>query len=457
MIPFTSGLLVSGEKRTLLLSICSVRSSPRSCLRERIISSSPMILTPHFPSVLRASIDLPSSKSLSNRALLLGALSGNGAQVERRSTCDDTCVMSHALEQRPEVVDILAAGTAMRFLTAYFAGCKGEVHTLTGTQRMKERPIGVLVEALRRLGADIQYEATEGFPPLRITGRQLQGGTLDLPADVSSQYISALLMVAPRMCEGLTLRLQGTIISRPYIDMTLQLMARFGIQAQWLNEQTLYVPAQPYATGVTYTVESDWSAASYWYEMVALTSDAEARIELPWLLKESLQGDAAVRRFFEPLGVQTTFCPERGNIVLQKNPSLLLPEGEPLVLDLINQPDLAQTLVVTCALLRRPFRFTGLRSLRIKETDRTAALAAELLKFGITLGVEGDDVLYISSYPTDAPCYDGTPIATYHDHRMALAFAPAALRCPGIQIADPEVVSKSYPDYWKDIASLSAK
>lgn len=414
----------------------------------------PTTYSPNLPAMLRATINLPSSKSISNRALLLCALSGPDSSVERMSNCDDTYVMWRALTQRPATVDIMAAGTAMRFMTAYFAICRGEEHTITGTERMRQRPIKVLVDALRQLGADISYMDNEGYPPLHIKGRNLQGGRISLPASVSSQYISALLLVAPTMTQGLTLELVGDIISRPYINMTVSMMRTFGADIEWTDAHTLHVAPHAYLSDVIYPVESDWSAASYWYEMMALTPDAGATITLPWLYKESLQGDSAVSRYFEPLGVHTAYDTEHELVVLTKCADALLPEGQAYELDLIGQPDLAQTLVVTCAILRRPFRFSGLRSLRIKETDRMAALQAELAKFGITLGIEADDVLYIDSYADGTPHYNGQPIATYHDHRMAMAFAPAAMVCEGVQIANPEVVSKSYPRYWEDLEGL---
>lgn len=414
----------------------------------------PTTYSPNLPATLRATINLPSSKSISNRALLLCALSGPDSSVERMSNCDDTYVMWRALTQRPATVDIMAAGTAMRFMTAYFAICRGEEHTITGTERMRQRPIKVLVDALRQLGADISYVDNEGYPPLHVKGRSLQGGRISLPASVSSQYISALLLVAPTMAQGLTLELVGDIISRPYINMTVSMMRTFGADIEWTDAHTLHVAPHAYLSDVIYPVESDWSAASYWYEMMALTPDAGATITLPWLYKESLQGDSAVSRYFEPLGVHTAYDTEHELVVLTKCADALLPEGQTYELDLIGQPDLAQTLVVTCVMLRRPFRFSGLRSLRIKETDRMAALQAELAKFGIALGIEADDVLYIDSYADGTPHYNGQPIATYHDHRMAMAFAPAAMVCEGVQIANPEVVSKSYPRYWEDLEGL---
>lgn len=374
------------------------------------------------------------------------------------SNCDDTFVMWRALTTRSHEIDIMAAGTAMRFLTAFFSTCPDEEHIMTGTERMRQRPIGVLVDALRHLGAEIEYTENEGFPPIRIKGHQLQGGKLSLPANVSSQYISALLMVAPQMTDGLTLTLEGDIISRPYIDMTLSMMRTFGAEALWTADNVISVSPKSYHDGVIFNVESDWSAASYWYEVVAILPNkvhgAPFSITLPWLHAESLQGDSEVQRLFRPLGVETEFDTEHECAILRHNPAIAMPEGEVYEANLVNQPDLAQTLVVTCVLLRRPFRFTGLRSLRIKETDRMEALRNELAKLGVTLGIEGDEALFVSQYDSSVPTYNGEPIATYHDHRMAMAFAPARLLCHDLQIAHPEVVSKSYPNFWEEFANL---
>ena len=413
-----------------------------------------MTYTPHFPPCLRAEVELPSSKSLSNRALLLAALSGPEATLDRPADCDDTRVVWHALHDRPFTIDILAAGTAMRFLTAYFALCPGEVHVLTGTERMRSRPIGVLVDALRALGAAIAYEGREGFPPLRVEGRQLEGGEVAMQASVSSQYISALLMIAPLTRRGLTLRLEGEVVSRPYIDMTLALMRESGARAGWTGAQTLRVEPGSYRREHLFEIESDWSAASYWYAMVALSPDPAATVSLRYLRADSLQGDRVVRSLFEPLGVSTELGGFSGRACLRKRPLSPDEAAQPVEADLSACPDLAQTLVVACAFLRRPFRFTGLRTLRIKETDRLAALQAELRKFGAEATVEGDEAIYIKDYPPAFPAWNGQPVATYHDHRMALSFAPAALRCPGFSIADPGVVSKSYPQFWSHLESL---
>ena len=402
-----------------------------------------------LPNHLQATISLPSSKSICNRALIIAALSGKQTQLHNLSDCDDTCVLVRALQSEEEVIDIMAAGTAMRFSTAYFSTVPG-TRIVTGTERMRQRPIGVLVEALRKLGAQVEYVDAEGFPPIRITGQRLKGGSVELPANVSSQYISALLMVGPTLAEGLRLHLVGTILSRPYIEMTISLMRQFGAQVEWSDEATICVAPQPYTPLKAFSVESDWSAASYWYELVALSPDPDARIVLPYLFNDSLQGDARIREFFRPLGVHTAFTSE--GIVLTKQ-QVVAPEM--LHLDLSEQPDLAQTLVVTCAMLRQPFHFTGLQTLKIKETDRIAALRTELKKMGICVEEARDSELFCSDFgATELPPNAFVSIDTYDDHRMAMAFAPCAYRYPALRINHPEVVSKSYPTFWQHLAQL---
>ena len=402
-----------------------------------------------LPHLLQATISLPSSKSICNRALIIAALSGKQTQLQNLSDCDDTRVLVRALQSEEEVIDIMAAGTAMRFSTAYFSATPG-THIVTGTERMRQRPIGVLVEALRKLGADIEYVDAEGFPPLRIQGKPLKGGSISLPAHVSSQYISALLMIGPTLAEGLCLHLEGTIISRPYIDMTLSLMRQFGAQAEWTDDATICVAPQPYRPLQVFSVESDWSAASYWYELVALSPDPAARIVLPYLFQNSLQGDSRIQDFFRPLGVHTEFTPE--GVVLTK---MQTAAPATLRLDLSEQPDLAQTLVVTCAMLRQPFHFTGLQTLKIKETDRITALRTELKKMGILVSEARDSELFCSDFGATAlPPNAFVSIDTYDDHRMAMAFAPCTLRYPALRINHPEVVSKSYPAFWQHLESL---
>ncbi|WP_320982440.1 3-phosphoshikimate 1-carboxyvinyltransferase [Parabacteroides goldsteinii] len=388
---------------------------------------------------LRASVQLPASKSISNRALILNALSYSPYDIQNLSDCDDTEVMVKALNSDSRDFDIKAAGTAMRFLTAFLSKIVGE-WTITGTERMKNRPIKLLVDALNSLGARIEYMEKEGYPPLRIFGSALQGGEISLAGGVSSQYISALLMIAPLMENGLTLHLEGNIISRPYINLTLQLMEQFGVKATW-NGQTIKILPQEYKP-IRFTVESDWSAASYWYTIMALSKNAE--IELLGLFKNSLQGDAAGAKLFAQLGVGTTFT-DRG-VMLKYNGNVT----KKLIYNFINEPDLAQTFVVTCVLLNIPFRFTGLQSLKIKETDRIEALKTELRKLGYLLTDSNDSILEWNGERCEP---EADPIiATYEDHRMAMAFAPAALVLPkGLKVADPEVVTKSYPAYWEDL------
>lgn len=399
------------------------------------------------PNNINTEINLPASKSISNRALIVHALSGGNAVIHNLSDCDDTQVMINALRDMPEVIDIMAAGTAMRFTSAYLSVTPGE-HVITGTERMKRRPIGVLVDALRRLGADISYEGEAGYPPLRIKGKQLEGGTLEIPGNVSSQYISALLMIGPVLRKGLELRLIGNIISRPYIDLTLHVMHEFGCKIEWSSVDTINVKPQQYADR-DYVIENDWSASSYWYEMLALSDNMENRVVMPGLMDASRQGDSVVRYLYSLLGVKTAFKKKDGGIVSDvviTRHSTALPRME---YDFINQPDLAQTFVVTCCALNIPFRFTGLASLKIKETDRIEALKIEMRKLGYVIHDANDSELIWNGErcdPDESPVID-----TYEDHRMAMAFAPLAIKFGTICINNPEVVSKSYPNYWEDL------
>ena len=399
------------------------------------------------PEQLQAIVSLPASKSISNRAMIIYSLAGGEQLPENLSDCDDTQVIVEALSNMPEVIDIKAAGTAMRFMTAYLS-VMGKTHTLTGTERMRHRPIGVLVEALRHLGAEIEYAGEEGFPPLHITGRELEGGYLELPGNVSSQYISALLMIGPMLKRGLTVKLLDDIISRPYIDLTLCMMREFGAEADWTSVDTIEVKPRPYASR-SYFIESDWSAASYWYEMVALSDDPEAEIRLTGLMDGSKQGDSSVRYIFSLLGVKTIFETQEANIpqcVTIRKSGRFVPRLE---YDFVNSPDLAQTFVVTCALMGVPFHFKGLQTLKIKETDRIEALKTEMRKLGYVIqDVNGSELLW--SGERCEPMGPVPAIDTYEDHRMALAFAPAAL-CLPVVINNPQVVTKSYPHFWESI------
>lgn len=389
----------------------------------------------------KTSVQLPASKSICNRALILNALSYSPYEIQNLSDCDDTDVMVKALNSNDSHFDVKAAGTAMRFLTAFLSKVVGE-WTITGTERMKNRPIRILVDALNAVGAKIEYLEKEGFPPLRIMGSALQGGEISLDGGVSSQYISALLMIAPLMEKGLTLHLQGKVISKPYIHLTLQLMKQYGVESEWVGS-TIKVAPQSYRP-LPYTVESDWSAASYWYEMMALSQQAE--IELKGLFKESLQGDAAGAKLFAQLGVATDY--KAGGVVLRKNGNVC----QKLIYDFVNEPDLAQTFVTTCTFMDIPFRFTGLQSLKIKETDRIEALKCELRKLGYVLTDTNGSILEWNGERCEPEPHP--VITTYEDHRMAMAFAPASLvRKEGIEIAHPEVVSKSYPHFWENLES----
>lgn len=391
-----------------------------------------------------ARIMLPASKSISNRILILNALSRSPYAVGNLSDCDDTCVMVEALRSGSTCFDIHAAGTAMRFMTAFLSQKPGEWE-LTGSARMKQRPIRLLVDALCLLGGRIEYAENEGFPPLKIYGRPLTGGKLELEGNVSSQYISALLMTAPCMQKGLELTLTGRIISKPYIAMTLRLMEIFGVGSRWSGNVIAIAPGT--YRPVPFTVESDWSAASYWYEMAALLPDAE--FELAGLQSDSTQGDAAIADYFRPLGVSTRYVD--GGVRIRRDG----PVCREMNADLTDQPDLAQTLVVTCALKGIPFRFTGLQSLRIKETDRMAALKTELKKWGYLITDVDDSVLQWSGercVPETSPVVD-----TYDDHRMAMAFAPVSAVTGSVVIRHPEVVNKSYPSFWQHLASAGFK
>lgn len=401
------------------------------------------------PASLNTSVKLPASKSISNRALIICALAGVKEEElpDNLSDCDDTEVIVEAMRSMPDVIDIKAAGTAMRFMTAFLAATDNGEHVLTGTERMKQRPIKVLVKALRQLGADITYDGVEDYPPLRIKGKKLNGGSLEIEGNVSSQYISALLLIGPMLRDGLELRLIGDIISRPYIDLTLWTMREFGADAEWTSVDTITVKPKPYVPH-PYLVENDWSAASYWYEMAALSDQQDVEVRLDGLMDGSKQGDSSVRYIFSLLGVKTLFgTKEDGKpttVTLRKSPHRI----PRLEYDFLNSPDLAQTFVVTCAMKGIHFRFKGLQTLKIKETDRIEALKTEMRKLGFVIhDVDGRELVWDGERcePEEIPAID-----TYNDHRMALAFAPVAMKQP-IVINNPEVVSKSYPHYWQDL------
>lgn len=388
-----------------------------------------------------ANINLPASKSISNRVLIINALSFNPYTVNNLSLSDDTRILKDALFSNRNKFDVGHAGTAMRFLTAFLAKIAGEWE-ITGSQRMKERPIKILVGALNQLGAKIEYLEKEGFPPLRILGSHLKGKIIELDGSVSSQYISALLMIAPTIENGLILRLRGTITSRSYIELTLKLMKEFGIRHEWKGN-VISVPEQNYLPK-DFSVESDWSAASYWYQILALAEKGEAFLEN--LNLKSYQGDSVIAGWFKTFGIHS----------VQKEKGLLLSKfsaqkPERLKLDFMENPDVAQTMACLCIALNIPFHFTGLHTLKIKETDRITALKNELSKLGAILvepsaGELEWDGKVDDNLKESFPC-----IKTYNDHRMAMAFAPLALAGYPLNIENPEVVTKSYPGFWEDL------
>lgn len=390
----------------------------------------------------KTQINITGSKSESNRLLLLQSLYPD-LKIENLSNSNDTRLMQSALQSMDREINIQHAGTAMRFLTAYFAIQPGREVLLTGSARMKERPIRILVEALQNLGADIQYAEAEGFPPLIINGKALQKSAIQLRADVSSQYISALMLIAPKLENGLSITLEGTVASAPYIRMTLDLLKSLGVaggfegQRIWISPCSAVMPRHV-------TVESDWSSASYFYGITAL-AEIGSEISLSSYLKNSLQGDSALAWIYRPLGVETDFQ-SNNTIVLRKTSP---PQISELNLNLADTPDLAQTIAVTCLGMGLGCHLTGLHTLKIKETDRLEALKTEFLKLGAEVSITRD-ALFLKPLAKINP---GVSIATYKDHRMAMAFAMLCLKAP-ISILNAEEVSKSYPDFWTDLESF---
>jgi 3-phosphoshikimate 1-carboxyvinyltransferase len=396
------------------------------------------------------SIRISGSKSETNRLLLLQALYPQ-IILENTSDSDDSEVMLKALSGDEKNINIHHAGTAMRFLTAYFAIRENKEVIITGSPRMQERPISILVDALRQLGAEIKYEANEGFPPLRITGKKLTKNKIAIHANVSSQYISALLLIAPALENGLELTLEGTITSIPYINMTLALLHEAGVKASFEGNKIVVKPASSINITLSavegqnptpITVESDWSSASYFYSIIALSNHG-TEIKLSSYKKTSFQGDSALVEIYKSFGIETIF--EKDVMILRKSDVDYLP----LEFDLNHTPDIAQTIAVTCFGLGISCHLTGLHTLKIKETDRLTALHTELTKLGAKVTITNDS-LTLKTSDTINP---NIKIATYYDHRMAMAFAPLALRIP-IEIEDAEVVSKSYPSFWNDLKSI---
>lgn len=388
-----------------------------------------------------SSLKITGSKSESNRVLLLKALY-KGLIIKNLSNSDDSVLMQEALSSTSSTLDIHHAGTAMRFLTAYFAIQPGKTTFLTGSSRMQERPIKILVEALRTLGANITYTNSEGYPPLKIIGTTLQNNKVELQANVSSQYISALLLVAPTLPDGLVLQLRGKITSIPYINMTLSLLNELGVKTRFDSN---IIRVKPLAAPINkiFTVESDWSSASYYYSVVAL-SPVGTQLDINSYKSNSLQGDAILKDIYKLFGVQSEFNGTTLSLLKLKTSAV-----DTLNLDLSNAPDIAQTIVVTCLGLKIDCNLTGLHTLKIKETDRLAALQNEIRKLGTEITISNHSLHLHSPMPLKS----NAKIETYNDHRMAMAFAPLALKTD-LSIEHAEVVSKSYPDFWNDLSDI---
>ncbi|MBU3821352.1 3-phosphoshikimate 1-carboxyvinyltransferase [Flavobacteriaceae bacterium XHP0103] len=389
-------------------------------------------------------IIITGSKSESNRLLLLKALYPE-IELENVSNSDDSNLMTQALVSNSDIIDIHHAGTAMRFLTAYLAIQEGKTFIITGSERMKERPIKILVEALNSLGANITYTNNEGYPPLRIEGKNLSKNKVSLQANVSSQYISALLLIASKLEKGLELTLEGEITSVPYIKMTLALLDEVGVESSFKNNTITVKPNTKKIAPKTLVVESDWSSASYYYSIAAMC-EVGTEISLSFYKENSLQGDSVLADIYKHFGVVSTF---NNNTVTLKKESVDL---KPLTLNLQNAPDIAQTIAVTCFGLGMACDLTGLHTLKIKETDRLVALKTEIEKLGGEVNIT-DASLHLSP---SGKINKKVSIATYHDHRMAMAFAPLALKTSLI-IEDANVVSKSYPAFWQDLKSIGFK
>ena len=396
----------------------------------------------HSTCNLKSTITISGSKSETNRLLLLQALYPN-LKLENSSNSDDSVVMTLALQTEKKIIDIHHAGTAMRFLTAFFSTQPNREIILTGSDRMKERPIKILVEALKQLGAKIEYLENEGYPPIKIVGQKFFKNQVTLKADVSSQYISALLLIAPKLENGLQLTLEGKITSIPYIKMTLSLLNEIGVKTVFEGNSIKVVPQKEIVSGKPQVIESDWSSASYFYSIVAL-SKIGTQITLNSYKKNSLQGDAILSEIYNDFGVQTQF--ESNSIVITKNNSSSL---KTLNYDLNNSPDIAQTIAVTCFGLGIACNLTGLHTLKIKETDRLEAMKVELSKLGATISTTNDSLSLLNS----DKIIPNISIETYNDHRMAMAFAPLALKT-NLYIQNASVVSKSYQNFWKDLESL---
>lgn len=411
------------------------------------MSSEKIIISNRGRSV-KGTIQLTGSKSESNRALIMQALSEGKVRIENLSKAADTVTLESILKTQftpqingePLLIDVGPAGTAMRFLTAYTASQSGK-YILTGSERMLKRPIGILVDALRHIGAKIEYAGQEGFPPLMITGPLDQKtAQVSVKGNVSSQYISALLLIAAKLPLGLELLIEGELTSTPYVEMTLAMLEQVGIEYSW-DGNRIVIESQEFRPSAI-TIEPDWSAASYWYAMAALSDKAE--IFLPGLNGYSLQGDSQITEIMANFGITSQFKDE--GVYLEKEPKIIYRK----IFDFKDCPDLAQTVIVCCAALGHEATFTGLETLKIKETDRVKALQTELLKIGVKL-IEKNQVFKLDCSELHLP--EKISISTYDDHRMAMAFAPLALKIDQVEIEDAQVVEKSYPHFWEDLKS----
>jgi 3-phosphoshikimate 1-carboxyvinyltransferase len=393
---------------------------------------------------LKGSIQLPGSKSITNRVLIIKALCEDDFALTNFSQSEDSVTLLQLINSTEQVLDAKDGGTTLRFLTAFLAIHEGDV-TLTGSERMQQRPIGPLVDALRQLGAEIEYKSKEGFPPIFIKGKMITGNKIEIDAGVSSQFISALLLIAPMLKNGLIIKMKGDIVSKPYIDLTLQIMKHFGISYEW-TQSVISIPQQRYIAK-DFKVESDWSAASYYYAMAALCDDVDLKIY--GLNKLSFQGDAVIVKIMDKFGVQTSYI-ENG-IRLTKNENSV----KNFEYDFKQCPDLAQTMIFVCAALGIPAQITGLNNLKLKETDRIKAVKTELARIGIPLKEFGFG--WNLGVNLNLQLLHDLDFETYNDHRMAMAIAPLAIQYNSITINNPNVVHKSYPAFWDDIQQVGLK
>ena len=394
---------------------------------------------------IKGIIEIGGSKSESNRLLMLREYSSH-FKISNLSKSDDTKTLINALANTDKIVDVNHAGTAMRFLTSYYASKLNSKITLTGSDRMKNRPIGILVDALRDLGAEIEYKEKEGYPPLRIIGKNLIGNEVSLPANISSQFISSLMMLGVKIDNGIKLNLEGNITSKPYILMTKKLIDKIGCNVV-INNNEIVISRNYKSLNKIIEVESDWSSASYFYSIVALSRDAEITLKI--FKRDSIQGDSIVSKIYQKLGVETMY--KEDSIIISKNKMSNLPDS--LKLDLSDTPDLAQTIAVSCLGLGIECELSGLDTLKIKETDRIEALKKEFIKLGVDGITTSDNKIYFRG---NQNLNNNIKITTYQDHRMALSFAPLAVIID-ISIESPNVVSKSFPDYWEDLKTLGFK